>query len=63
MFTLKTIPLIGQGGLYGCEMLKIPHFLGNRLTDGGKFVSPTHRQRSIPQKYYFSVLVLISVRG
>jgi hypothetical protein len=25
-------------------MLRIPHCLDNRLTDGGKIVSPTHRQ-------------------
>jgi hypothetical protein len=26
----------------------------NGFTDGGKFVSPTHRLRSTPQKHYFS---------
>jgi hypothetical protein len=35
-------------------MLRIQHCLDNRLTDGGKIVSPTHRQRSAPQKHYFS---------
>jgi hypothetical protein len=35
-------------------MLRIEHRLDNRLTDGGKFVSPTHRLRSTPQKHYFS---------
>jgi hypothetical protein len=35
-------------------MLKIPHCLDSRLTDGGKVVSPAHRPRSPPQKYYFS---------
>jgi hypothetical protein len=34
----KTIPVTGRGGLYGCEMLRIPHSLDNRLTDGGKIV-------------------------
>jgi hypothetical protein len=39
-------------------MLRIPHYLDNRLTDGGKVVSPTHRPRFTPQKhYYFSVSV------
>jgi hypothetical protein len=28
--------------------------MDNRLTDGGKFVSPTHRHRSAAQKHYFS---------
>jgi hypothetical protein len=35
-------------------MLRIPHCLDNRLTDGGKVISPTHRPRSTPQKHYFS---------
>jgi hypothetical protein len=37
----------------GCEMLKIPHCLDNRLTVGGKAVSLTHRPRSPLQKHYF----------
>jgi hypothetical protein len=32
-----------RGGPWCCEMLRIPHFLDIRLTDGGKVVSPTHR--------------------
>jgi hypothetical protein len=36
-------------------MLKSPHSLDNQLTDGGKVVSPTHRQRFTLQKHYFSV--------
>jgi hypothetical protein len=35
-------------------MLRIPHCLDSRLTDGGQFVSPTHRSRSTPQKHNFS---------
>jgi hypothetical protein len=35
-------------------MLRIPHRLDNRLTDGGKVVSLRHRPRSTPQKYCFS---------
>jgi hypothetical protein len=34
-------------------MLRIPQRLENRLTDGGKVVNTTHRQRSAPQKNYF----------
>jgi hypothetical protein len=37
-----------------CEMSKILQVLDNRLTDGGKVVSLTHRLRSTSQKYYFS---------
>jgi hypothetical protein len=36
--------------------------LDNRLTDGGKVVSPTHRPLSNPQNI-FLLLELISVRG
>jgi hypothetical protein len=35
-------------------MLRIPYCLDTLLTDGGKAVSLTHRQRSTPQKHYFS---------
>jgi hypothetical protein len=35
-------------------MLRIPHCLDNRLTDGGEVVSLTRRSRSTPQKYYIS---------
>jgi hypothetical protein len=35
-------------------MLRFPHFLENRLTDGGKIVSRTHLPRSALEKYYFS---------
>jgi hypothetical protein len=61
----KTIPITGLGGLLGCEMLWIPHCLGNRLIDGGKVVSPTHQPHFTPQKHYFFLMfpVLIYVRG
>jgi hypothetical protein len=35
-------------------MLRFPHCLDSRLTDGGKFVSLTHRQRSTSESHYFS---------
>jgi hypothetical protein len=35
-------------------MLRIPHYLDSRLTDGGKVVSLTQRPRYTPQKHYFS---------
>jgi hypothetical protein len=44
----KAIPVTVRGSLFGCEMLRIPHCLDSRLTDGGKLVSPTHRPRSTP---------------
>jgi hypothetical protein len=49
----KAIPVTGRGGLYGCEMLRIPHCLDNRLLDGGNIVSPTHQPHFTPQKHYF----------
>jgi hypothetical protein len=59
----EAIPATGRGGAYGCEMLRIPHCLDNRLTDGGKLASPKHRPRSTPHKHCFPATVLISVRG
>jgi hypothetical protein len=35
-------------------MLRIPHCLDNRLTDGGKVVNLTQGPRPTPQKHYFS---------
>jgi hypothetical protein len=34
---MKAITITGRGGLYGCEMLRIPHCLENRMTDGVNF--------------------------
>jgi hypothetical protein len=34
-------------------MLRIPHCLDDRLTDGGKVISPTHQPRSTPHKHHF----------
>jgi hypothetical protein len=39
----KAIPVTGCEGQYGCETSKLPHFLDNRLTEGGKVVSLTRR--------------------
>jgi hypothetical protein len=33
--------------------LRIPQCLDNGVIDGGEDVSPKHRSRSTPQKYYF----------
>jgi hypothetical protein len=44
----------GRRGLKGCEMLRIPHCLDNRLTDRGKVFNPTHQLRFTPQKHYLS---------
>jgi hypothetical protein len=39
-------------------MLKIPHRLDNRLTDGGKVVSLKFRPRLLPRNFIFLLLVL-----
>jgi hypothetical protein len=48
------MPVTGRGGLQSCETSTIPHFLDNRITDGGKVVGLTRRLSSTPQKHYFS---------
>jgi hypothetical protein len=45
---VKKVKDIPVRGLWGCEMLRILYCLDNRLTDGGKIVSPMHRPRSNP---------------
>jgi hypothetical protein len=49
----KVIPVTGLGGLEGCEMLRIPHCVDNRLIDSGKAVSLTHPPQFTPQKHYY----------
>jgi hypothetical protein len=39
----KAIHVTGREGPYFCETLWLPHFLDNRLTDGGEVVSLTPR--------------------
>jgi hypothetical protein len=50
---LKLSPKQVRGDLWDCEMLKIPHGVDNRFTDGNKVVSLTRRPRSTPQAQYF----------
>jgi hypothetical protein len=46
----KAIPVTGRGGPYVCETSRFPHFLVNRLTDGGEVVSLTSRPPFTPKK-------------
>jgi hypothetical protein len=46
----KAIPVTGREGPYGCERLRLPHLLDNRLTDGGKVVSLTRRPLFTPPR-------------
>jgi hypothetical protein len=46
----KIIPVTGLGGPWGGERSRLPHFLDNWLTDGGKVVSLMRRPPFIPQE-------------
>jgi hypothetical protein len=46
----KAIPVTGHEGPQGCETVRFPHFLGNRLTDGGEDISPMRRPPFTPQE-------------
>jgi hypothetical protein len=48
----KAIAVTDRGGLQGCEVSRITHCLDNRLTDGGKVVSLTHRPQYRRWKYF-----------
>jgi hypothetical protein len=58
----KAILVTGREGPKGCETSRLPHYLDNGLTDGGKVVSLTHRPSFTPLPPG-RFLVLISVRG
>jgi hypothetical protein len=51
----KAILITGSGSLECCAMLRIPHYLENRLTDGSE-VSFKHQQRFPPQKLFKSYI-------
>jgi hypothetical protein len=46
----KTVPCMGCPGPWGCEMLRLPHFLDTHLTDGGEIASLMHRLPFIYRK-------------
>jgi hypothetical protein len=52
----KAIPVTHHGSPQGCEMSRLPHFLDNWLTDGGKAVSLTCQMpftsRNIPGAHF-----------
>jgi hypothetical protein len=56
----KLVPVTDREGPGVCDTSRLPHFLDNRLTDGGEVVSLTRRLPFTPQGIF---LVLISVRG
>jgi hypothetical protein len=56
----RAVPVTDRGGPQGCDTSTLPHFLNNRLTDGGEVVSLTRQRPFTPPGRF---LVLISVRG
>jgi hypothetical protein len=47
----NAILVTGHGDPWGCETLRLPHFLDNRLTDGGEVVRFTCRPAALyPQE-------------
>jgi hypothetical protein len=55
-FIDKAIPIKDREGPYKCETSRLPQFLDNRLTNGGKVVSITRRpsftSRKIPGTHF-----------
>jgi hypothetical protein len=46
----KAIHMTDRGGLQSSETSGLPHFLDNRLIDGGEFVSLTRRPPFTPPR-------------
>jgi hypothetical protein len=59
----KAIPVTGHEGPQGCETLRLPHFLYNRLTDGGEVVSPMRLPPFTPPPPGKFLVLIFSVRG
>jgi hypothetical protein len=54
----EAISVTGRGGSQRPETSRFPHFLDNRLTDSGKLVSLTGRERFTHQEYsWYSFLL------
>jgi hypothetical protein len=53
----RAITVTCLGGLQGCEMSRILHCLDNRLTDGGKVVSPLYPQETLYFCFWYSFLL------
>jgi hypothetical protein len=46
----EAISVTKRRGLQGCESSRIPHFVDNRLTDGGEVVSLMRRPSFTPKE-------------
>jgi hypothetical protein len=65
MFSLKekkskAILVIGRGGLQGCEILRLPHYIDNRITDAVRLSALRTGQALLPRNIISLLLVLIS---
>jgi hypothetical protein len=61
----KAIPVTGLGGSQVCETSRIPHFLDNRLADGGEVFSLKRRPLFTPKEesWYSFLLEAESTTG
>jgi hypothetical protein len=50
LLLLTFIPVTGREGQQRCETLRLPHFLDNRLTDGGEADSLTRQPPFTPRE-------------
>jgi hypothetical protein len=57
----KAMPVNGREVPYGCEMLRIPHFLDNQLADGGEVVNFKRQQYFDLQEIFWYSLLLESI--
>jgi hypothetical protein len=58
------IIITGRGGLQGCEMLKIPHYPYNRLTDSEVISFSTGRALLLRSIYWYTfMLETVNLRG
>jgi hypothetical protein len=46
----EAVPITDRAGPWGCETSRLPHFLDNRLTDGGEVASLTCQPPFTPQE-------------
>jgi hypothetical protein len=52
----RAIPVTGSRGPWRCEMLTLPHFLDNRLTDGGEAVSLMHQPVALNPRRFLALI-------
>jgi hypothetical protein len=57
----KAIPVRDRGGLSSCETSRLPHFVDNRLTDGGEVISLTRRPPFTPGWFFWYSFLLEAI--